>query len=427
MLSFAPWTCAHPQPTTLLSLEASDGSVTAEMHLPLPELELAFGHNVTGEPENRITQWGPDLRTYLVQHIRPASVSGHPWIVEVTGLELETGKQPQSGQFQEVLVRLRLTPPPGATARNFVLHYDAILHQVVTHKVLISVKSDWSTGRMEPTQIGVIAVDTGSGRVDPLPIQLGEGSAWEGFKGMLTLGMRHIREGIDHLLFLLVLLLPSTLLSNGNAWGGFGGIAYSMKRLVRIVTAFTLGHSITLLAGAVHWLQLPSQTVEVLIAGSILITAIHAVRPVFPGRETAVAAVFGLVHGLAFATVLAGLNLAGGPLALSILGFNLGIELMQLFVLLMTMPWLILLSQTPAHPWVRVTGATLAGIAALGWIANRLSGQSNVIERLMTEVTAFAPAAILVLAAIAIPAHFFAALRQRRSTVMKSMPLQGEL
>jgi hypothetical protein len=68
-------------------------------------------------------------------------------------------------------------------------------------------------------------------------------------------------------------------------------------------------------------------------------------------------------------------------MALSILGFNLGIELMQLFVIALTIPWFILLSQTAAHPWVRRSGAVFAGIASIGWMANRLSGQPNLVER----------------------------------------------
>jgi HupE / UreJ protein len=93
---------------------------------------------------------------------------------------------------------------------------------------------------------------------------------------------------------------------------------------LRIVTAFTLGHSLTLLAGALGWLRLPGQPVEILIAVSILVSAAHAQRPLFPGREAQVAAGFGLVHilvhGLAFTGTLAGLHLSAGPLALSILG-----------------------------------------------------------------------------------------------------------
>jgi HupE/UreJ protein len=138
----------------------------------------------------------------------------------------------------------------------------------------------------ESSQVGMIAVDTGTTRVEPLAIHLGEGSLFAGFKRMVRLGAQHIREGTDHLLFLIVLLLPATLMVNGGDWGTFGGSHYSLVRLVRIVTAFTLGHSITLPAGALHWLTLPQRPVEVLIACSILVTSVHAIRPFFPaGRR----------------------------------------------------------------------------------------------------------------------------------------------
>lgn len=162
-----------------------------------------------------------------------------------------------------------------------------------------------------------------------------------------------------------MLLLPATLLVNGKEWSGFGGTKYSIARLLKIVPAFTFGHSITLLIGALGWLELPQQAVEVLIAVSILISVVHAIRPIFPGKEMYVAAGFGLVHGLAFATVLSNLNLNAAPMALSILGFNVGIELMQFFVIAVTVPWLILLSLTAFYKWFRIAGAALAAVAAV--------------------------------------------------------------
>lgn len=401
---------AHQQPTTLVVLDVGSEHVAMNLHVPLSELELAFGHDVTQRPEQTITVWGPAFRQYLSDHIHPVTDAGQPWSVQVLDMLVGSAEQTQSGPFQEVFAHLSLTPPVGASLRNFVLRYDVIMHQVVTHKALVSVHSDWAAGRVEPTQVGVIAVNTGTTRIEPLVVHLGEGSWWAGFKRMVSLGMHHIREGTDHLLFLLVLLLPATLTVSGRRWGTFGGSHYSLVRLAKIVTAFTMGHSATLLAGALHWLTLPQQPVEVLIAFSILVTAIHAIRPIFPGREAQVAAGFGLVHGLAFATVLADLKLSAGPMALSILGFNLGIELMQLFVIAVTVPWLILLSLTPAHQWVRLGGAVLAAIAAIGWIVNRVSGESNAVERLMNTVTEFAPVGILILAFIAIPAYLYTTL-----------------
>ncbi|HWB96245.1 MAG TPA: HupE/UreJ family protein [Bryobacteraceae bacterium] len=405
---FSALAYAHQQPTTLAVLDIGSDHVAMNLHVPLNELELAFGHEVTQRPQQTIAVWGPPFRQYLLDHIHPVTDAGQPWSVQVLEMSVADADQPQSGPFQAVLVHLSLTPPAGASLRNFILRYDVIMHQVVTHKALLSVHTDWAAGRVEPVQLGVIAVNTGTARIEPVAIHLGDGSLWVGFRGMVSLGIEHIREGTDHLLFLLVLLLPATLTLTGRRWGNFGGSHYSLLRLMKVVTAFTLGHSATLLAGALHWLRLPQQPVEVLIACSILVTAIHAIHPIFPGREAQIAAGFGLVHGLAFATVLADLNLPPGRMALSILGFNLGIELMQLFVIAVTVPWLILLSLTPAHKWVRMGGALLAAVAALGWIVNRVSGESNGIERLMTTVTRFSPLGILLLAFIAIPAYMYA-------------------
>ena len=410
-MSLAGTGYAHQQPTTLVVLDVGSDRVTMNLHVPLTELELAFGHNVTDRPEETMSAWAPALKDYLVAHIRPVTRAGEPWSVRVQRMNVGSAEQTQSGPFQEVFVELSITPPAGATVRKFILNYDLIMHQVVTHKALVSLHHDWASGRVEPEQVGIIAVNTGTAQIEPLIVNLGEGSWWAGLKRMVIMGAEHIREGTDHLMFLLVLLLPATLTVNGREWGGFGGSHYSFVRLVKIVTAFTLGHSTTLLAGALGWLRLPQQPIEVLIAFSILVTALHAVRPIFPGRETQIAAGFGLVHGLAFATVLAGLKLSAGPMTLSILGFNLGIELTQLFIIALTMPWLILLSLTPAHRWVRVGGAILAAVAAVGWIANRVSGNANAIERAMTTLTEYSPLGILILAAIAIPAYLYTALR----------------
>jgi HupE / UreJ protein len=195
-----------------------------------------------------------------------------------------------------------------------------------------------------------------------------------------------------------VLLLPAMLLVNGKQWGQFGGTKYSVVRLLKIVTAFTIGHSITLLIGAFGWLRLPTQPVEILIAFSILISAIHAIYPIFPGKEIYIAAGFGLVHGLAFASVLANLNLDAGAMALSILGFNIGIELMQLFVVIITVPWLILLSKTAVYKWVRIAGAIFAAIASLAWIAERSWGKANFITILIQHIVPNTYWAVILLA-----------------------------
>jgi hypothetical protein len=197
---------------------------------------------------------------------------------------------------------------------------------------------------------------------------------------LFRLGMRHIAEGTDHLLFLLVLLLPAPLLVMGASWGPPAGVRQSLLRILGIVTAFTIGHSLTLSLAALGAIKAPSRPVEVLIAISILVSAIHAFRPIFPGREALIAAFFGLTHGLAFAATLDRLGLGRWERVAGILSFNLGIETMQVLVVASILPSLILMSRTNAYSVLRIVGATFAGAASAGWVAERLWGVNSGVD-----------------------------------------------
>jgi hypothetical protein len=148
---------------------------------------------------------------------------------------------------------------------------------------------------------------------------------------------------------------------------------------------------------------LRTQPVEVLIAISILISSLHACRPLFPGREPWVAGGFGLVHGLAFATLIGRFGLEPLQKAQSILGFNVGIELVQLAVVAAVAPSLILLAQTKSYPGLRAAGAGFTGVAALAWIAERVLSADNPVGRLIDAGLNYAPwlVAALALAAVA--------------------------
>ncbi|MGC4103229.1 HupE/UreJ family protein [Ferruginibacter sp.] len=407
---------AHQTPTTIVLLDVSPGKVAAELQLPLSELELAFDHDITKDPSTLVQQLGPQLKEYLKAHIHPYVNRENPWAVEIKTMQVTKGEQAVSGPpYWELVVQLEMIPPGNVSTRNFTFDYDVIIHQVNNHAAFVSVRNDWASGKTgeQATDAGVIKWDTKDNVIHPLQINLEEGNWWKGFKSMLALGMQHIKEGTDHLLFLLTLLLPAMLLAKGNRWGGFGGTKYSVVRLLKITTAFTIGHSLTLLAGAMGWFRLPAQPVEILIAFSILISSIHAVYPLFPGKEMYVAAGFGLIHGLAFASVIADLNLNGAAMALSIAGFNIGIELMQLFVIALIVPWLILLSQTRFYTGLRITGAVLSGIAALAWIAERSSGKPNFIS---TGVQNLSQYAVWCIAALALLSILLFASKKRKQT-----------
>ena len=312
------------------------------------------------------------LRTYLLDHFNVTS-SGTSWTVTIDDLSVGKAQQSSGGSGQELIAHARLIPPTAGDLRTFQLRYDAVVHQVITHVIRVSLRRDWSAGQIGTThQVGTIRVDPVTGKIPALTVDLAKGSIWQGFTSMVSLGISHIREGTDHLLFLLTLLLPAPLLVTARRWSGPAPTRRTVRRITAITLAFTAGHSLSLAASTLGRLPIPQQPVEVLIAVSILVAAIHAIRPIFPGREALIAAAFGLVHGMAFSLTLADLNLDGRQLALSLLGFNLGIEAMQLLAVALVLPPLCLLARTPAYQPVRTTAAALTAVAAVGWMLARL-------------------------------------------------------
>ena len=209
-------------------------------------------------------------------------------------------------------------------------------------------------------------------------------------------------------------LLPAPLLATQGRWDHSRGRKRNLVQLLKIVTAFTLGHSLTLAFGALGWVRLPAQPVEILIAVSIFVSALHAIRPIFPGREPWIAAGFGLVHGLAFAGAIAGFGFSPWYLALSILGFNLGIELMQLAVVALTIPWLLLLSRTHFYTPVRLLGAAFGGVAALTWIGERAFAWPNPLDSFVATLAGHALWIVAALAAAALLATWW---QQSRAVV----------
>ena len=207
-----------------------------------------------------------------------------------------------------------------------------------------------------------------------------------GFASIFRMGIRHIAEGTDHLLFLITLLLPAPLAVFGSRWAAAAPVRHSLARILSVVTAFTAGHSITLALAGFGLVRVPGRPIEVLIAVSILVSAIHALRPLFPGREAGIAAFFGLFHGLAFASTIGSLGLARWERVVSILAFNLGIEAMQLVVVAAILPSLILLSRTGAYAPFRIGGALFAVLAAAGWISERLLNVHSSVDTIMDRL-----------------------------------------
>jgi HupE / UreJ protein len=171
------------------------------------------------------------------------------------------------------------------------------------------------------------------------------------------LGIEHIIGGIDHLLFLLALLALST----------------SLWQTVKIVTAFTVAHSITLSLAVLGLVHVPSSIVEPLIAASIVWVAVeNLVAPAGAGRRWLIAGIFGLVPGLGFATALAELGLSRDTLVRALVGFNVGVELGQLAFVVVILPPLVWASRPGRLPRLPQVLSVIVAVVGAVWLVERL-------------------------------------------------------
>lgn len=355
---FATPAYVHLTPNSEIRLDFAPGVIKADVIVPQAEFAYATGLSA----DNR-SQTLARAQTRMLADMAVLTPDGRPWTITVDRIAFEQIAGPP-----DLHVNLTLTPPSGVSERRLRWRWNVVTRQAPSHFALLVVEADLAGGvNGERELIGALTATR-----PELVIDRGQAGLGSLFANAFRLGAHHIAEGYDHLLFLLALLLPAPMIAAGGRWTGVRSRRSTLKGLALIVTAFTLGHSTTLILAAFLGLHLPAQPVEAGIALSVLISAIHAARPLFPGREPWVAGSFGLVHGLAFATLISNFGLGTATRAIAILGFNLGIEAVQLGVVLLALPLLIALSQWKHGPKLRLTLGALTGIAALVWLTQRL-------------------------------------------------------
>ena len=189
-------------------------------------------------------------------------------------------------------------------------------------------------------------------------------------------GVWHIWIGFDHVLFLLSLLLPSVLVLRTDyghrRWAPVGRAGDAFWDVLRVVTSFTVAHSITLSAAALGLLELPSRLVESAIALSVVLAALNNVYPLVEGRRWIVAFCFGLIHGFGFASVLADLGLPQDALLIALFGFNLGVEGGQLTIVAVFLPIAFALRGSRAYSRIAMAGGSvLIALLAAAWFVER--------------------------------------------------------
>ena len=376
---------AHEVPPSIVTIDIGHRTVNLELQLQLSELGAALQLPLAADPQSAVSRYAPQIHRYVEERLEVHAPDDRPYTLQINSPSLRQTHELNWTSNDWLVVQTQWQAPENANTETFALDDSLIIHRVVSHKTLVYVRRDIRNDLLgdKPMLIGVLGFGTTTLRVDG-----SDGSWWHGFGHLFSLGVQHIAEGTDHLLFLLALLLPAPLRAVGRRWRAGKSTGASVQTIVTVVSGFTVGHSLTLALASVGWIPVPTHAIEVLIAVSIVISSLHAWRPLFAGKEIWLASAFGLIHGLAFAETLSGLSFDGYTLALSLLGFNLGIESMQLLVILAALPLLIVLSQTRAYPAIRTTGAVFAATCATGWILERAFALPNPVQNLVSWLAA---------------------------------------
>jgi len=356
LLVAAPLAQAHVASNGFLVVQVSGQEISGSIELAIRDVELAIGVDANGD--KRVT-WGelrkaePQLLQYLGQHLTlGAGAANCPINFQRLRVNARVDGNyawvPFDARCPEVVRQLRL-------GYHLMDDYDP------SHRGLLTLTS----GRVTQT-----AVLGGSDPVVTLAVD--HPSPGRAFVEYLQAGIWHIWSGIDHLLFLLSLLLPAVLLRRGHHWEPIEAARPAFMNVLKVVTAFTLAHSITLSLAAFDILRLPSRLTESVIAASIVVAALNNIFPVVTESRARIAFAFGLLHGFGFASVLADMGLPEGARLVSLVAFNLGIEAGQLAVVLAVMPVIYAIRNARVYrrtllPW----GSAAIALLATVWLVQR--------------------------------------------------------
>jgi len=357
---------AHELGQSYLFLRVYDDSLEVRVEMTVEDVNEAVGIALPTERPATVDDLGPHrpaLDAYLAEHLS-FTVDGEPAAFTATEHDFR-----ELTFAQYVLVTLSVEGFPEETGR-FGVDYDVMFAQDPEHRGFLVIEHNWKTGTFNnEAQISLLfSPEKPTGEVNVLE----KASVWTGFAAIVELGVHHIWIGIDHILFLIALLLPSVLRREEGRWVRVDSFKDALIRVIKIVTLFTVAHSVTLSLAALGVVEIPSRVVESIIALSIAIAALDIIVPVFHDRIWVVVFAFGLFHGFGFASVLGELGVTTGHLVLSLLGFNLGVELGQAAIVVAAFPILFFLrTQSFYARFALAPAAAFLILVSMYWFVER--------------------------------------------------------
>ena len=353
---------AHRASDSYLTLKVEDVSISGRWDLALRDLEHAIG--LDGNDDGAVT-WGE-------LHARYAAVAAYA-LARLTlstdgarcSLRATDHLVERHGNDAYAVLEFAGDCPTSGGIRDLRLSYGLFFDLDPQHRGLL---------RLERGDTTVSAIFSPDSAVQDFAF--GEPAPWRMFADFFGEGIHHIWIGLDHVLFLLTLLLPAALMRQDGRWVPVARLRTALGRVLTIVTAFTLAHSITLGLAALELVTLPSRLVESVIAASVVVAAINIIRPIITRRLWLVVLGFGLIHGFGFAGVLADLGLPSQSLAVALFAFNLGVEAGQLAIVATILPIAYLLRGRVIYTRLALPAGALL-VAAIGtvWMLERAFAQ----------------------------------------------------
>lgn len=306
-----------------------------------------------------------DIQAYLLNHSNFSSNLGNHNVIfgEVGMFNFSLG------DFVQLHFELENTKQlPG----ELQVTYDAAFEKDDTHRGFLITEYNWRAGVINEERN--ITLDFAPGSATDT-MDLTKYSVWTGFIAMVKQGVWHIWIGLDHILFLLALILPSVVRRKNNnifSWEPVITFKSAFLYIIKVITFFTIAHTITLTLASLEIVMLPSRLVESVIAFSIGLAAYHNIKPIFKMKDWIIAFIFGLFHGFGFASVLSDLGLTGEFLTLSLLGFNIGVEIGQLVIIAAIFPFLYIIRKHRSYPKLLIFLSGLLIIISLYWSIERV-------------------------------------------------------
>lgn len=347
---------AHKPSDSYLSLAVQNDRIEGQWDIALRDLADAIGLDSDGDGQ---LTWGEvrnkheEIRAYALSH-----------------LALSADQQTCSTQMLEQLIDHH-TDGAYSVLRFRSNCNGPIERLVVDYRLLFDIDAQHK-GLLRLTQGGQTSTAIFSRESPAQEFSLAKRSLWTESRQFIHEGIWHIWLGFDHVLFLLALLLPAVLVRVDGHWQAAGNFSSVCWNVVSIVTAFTVAHSLTLSLAVLDIVRLPSRLVESTIAASVVLAGLGNLYPMVASRRWMVAFGFGLIHGFGFAAVLIDLGLPQDSLLLSLVSFNIGVELGQLAIVAAFLPLAYLIRHSWSYPRLVLTGGSLAVIAiALVWFTER--------------------------------------------------------